>query len=168
MDRDRTYRSAVALRNWFREHDMLVSGINVVTEDLHARRTRLLFQKAFGNEVHVGIIAVPHLDYPANQWWLYSEGVKDVVSESAAYVYARFLFWPPLSTRLSPVGKREFGQSRPTLTCQANNPANLTRTIATYFVIDSYKKPGTATELPSSFYSFAFIVLLRGLTNRLI
>src|ERR1700758_4466621 len=56
MDRDRTYGAAVALRNWFREHNMVVSGINVITEDLHARRTRLLFQKAFGKDVQVGIL----------------------------------------------------------------------------------------------------------------
>src|SRR6266550_9500384 len=69
MDRDRTYGSAVALRNWFRDHNMAVSGINVVTEDVHARRTRLLFQKALGKNVRVGIIAVANADYPANAWW---------------------------------------------------------------------------------------------------
>ena len=94
MDRDRTYASAVALRNWFREHNVVVSGINVVTEDLHARRTRLLFQKAFGKDVQVGIIAVANVDYPANRWWHYSQGLKDVVSEFAAYLYARVLFFP--------------------------------------------------------------------------
>jgi uncharacterized SAM-binding protein YcdF (DUF218 family) len=94
MDRDRTYGSAVALRNWFRDHNMAVSGINIVTEDLHARRTRLLFQKAFGKDVQVGIIAVANVDYPANRWWHYSQGLKDVVSESAAYVYARLFFFP--------------------------------------------------------------------------
>ena len=46
MDRDRTYGSAVALRNWLREHNVPVSGINVITEDLHARRYRLLFPKS--------------------------------------------------------------------------------------------------------------------------
>src|SRR5205823_4706553 len=60
MDRDRTYGSAVALRNWFRDHNMAVSGIDVVTEDVHARRTRLLFEKALGKNVVVGIIAVPN------------------------------------------------------------------------------------------------------------
>src|SRR5437867_13439926 len=94
MDRDRTYGSAVALRNWFRDHNMAVSGIDVVTEDLHARRTRLLFQKAVGKDVQVGIIAVANVDYPANRWWRYSQGLKDVVSESAAYVYARLFFFP--------------------------------------------------------------------------
>jgi len=94
MDRDRTYGSAVALRNWFRDHNMVVSGINVVTEDVHARRTRLLFQKALGKNVRVGIIAVANADYPANKWWHYSQGLKNVVSEFAAYLYARFLFFP--------------------------------------------------------------------------
>ena len=55
IDRDRTYGSAVALRNWFRDHNMVVSGINVVTEDVHAHRTRLLFQKALGKDVQVQI-----------------------------------------------------------------------------------------------------------------
>src|SRR5206468_1286777 len=32
MDRDRTYGSAVALRNWFRDHNMAVSSIDVITE----------------------------------------------------------------------------------------------------------------------------------------
>jgi uncharacterized SAM-binding protein YcdF (DUF218 family) len=95
MDRDRTYGSAVALRNWFRDHKMAVPGINIVTEDLHARRTRLLFQKAFGKDVQVGIIAVANVDYPANRWWHYSEGLEDVVSELAAYLYARLLFFAP-------------------------------------------------------------------------
>ena len=98
MNRDRTYGSAVALRNWFREHHLLVRQINVLTESTHARRTRLLFQKAFGKNVQVGIIAVPNPDYPVNRWWRYSEGVKEVISESAAYAYARFLFYPQLSS----------------------------------------------------------------------
>src|SRR5438034_852982 len=94
MDRDRTYGSAVALRNWFREHNMAVSSIDVVTEDVHARRTRLLFQKAFGKDVQVGIIGVANVDYPANRWWHYSQGLKNVVSEFAAYLYARLFFFP--------------------------------------------------------------------------
>ncbi len=92
MDRDRTYGSAVALRNWFGNHNTAVSGINVVTEDVHARRTRLLFQKALGDEIAVGIIAIPNPDYDAKRWWRYSAGLKEVVSEAAAYAYARLLF----------------------------------------------------------------------------
>jgi hypothetical protein len=96
MDRDRTYASAVALRNWFRDHNMRVSGIDVVTENLHARRTQLLYQKVFGRQVPVGIIGVPNPDYDPKHWWRYSDGVREVLGESIAYLYARFLFYPPV------------------------------------------------------------------------
>jgi uncharacterized SAM-binding protein YcdF (DUF218 family) len=99
MDRDRTYGSAIALRNWFREHKMVVSGIDIVTEDLHARRTRLLFEKALGDKVAVGVIAIPNPDYDAKRWWRYSDGLKNVVSETASYVYARLLFYPSASSQ---------------------------------------------------------------------
>src|SRR5438132_919054 len=98
MDRDRTYGSAVALRNWFLDHNMAVSGIDVVTEDIHARRTRLLFQEALGKNINVGIIAVPNPDYDARRWWRYSEGVRQVLAESIAYIYARFFFYPSVSS----------------------------------------------------------------------
>lgn len=94
VDRDRTYGSALVLKDWFHEHNLAVHGINVVTEDTHARRTRLLFQEAFGKDVKVGIISIPNPDYEARHWWRYSEGVREVTSEGIAYIYAKFLFWP--------------------------------------------------------------------------
>jgi len=94
MDRDRTYGSAVALRNWLGEHNLDLHSINVVTEGAHARRTRLLFQEAFGDDVKVGIISVSSPDYDASHWWHYSEGVREIVGESIAYVYAKFFFHP--------------------------------------------------------------------------
>jgi uncharacterized SAM-binding protein YcdF (DUF218 family) len=94
MDRDRTYSSAVALRNWFRDHNMPVRSFNILTQDVHARRTRLLYQKAFGKGVAIGIIAVPSPDYDSTHWWRYSEGVQEVVTEGGAYIYAKFFFAP--------------------------------------------------------------------------
>jgi uncharacterized SAM-binding protein YcdF (DUF218 family) len=92
--RDRTYSAGRALRDWFDEHHMTVRAINVVTEDVHARRTRLLFQKALGDGIKVGVIAVPNPDYDPKYWWRYSDGVREVISESIAYIYARLFFWP--------------------------------------------------------------------------
>jgi hypothetical protein len=98
IGRDRTYSSALALRDWFRDHDMAIRDINVLTEDCHARRTRLLYQKAFGKHVVVGIIAVPNLDYNPKYWWRYSDGVREVIGESIAYIYARLFFYPSRSS----------------------------------------------------------------------
>ena len=92
--RDRTYSSAVALRDWFRENKVAVRNINVLTEDVHARRTQLLFQKAFGPGVTVGVISIPDPDYDAKHWWRYSEGVREVLGESIAWFYAEILFHP--------------------------------------------------------------------------
>ena len=93
-DRDRTYSSAVALRHWFRDHNVQVRSINVVTENTHARRSWLLFQKAFGDGVRVGIIAARNPDYDPEQWWSCSDGVRDVIDEGIAYIYAKFFFYP--------------------------------------------------------------------------
>jgi uncharacterized SAM-binding protein YcdF (DUF218 family) len=96
-DRDRTYSSAVALREWFRHRGMVVGKFNVLTQGAHGRRTRLLYEKAFGRDIDIGIISVPIPDYDPNRWWRYSEGVREVFGETIAYIYARFLFWPTQS-----------------------------------------------------------------------
>ena len=93
-DRDRTYSSAVALRKWLNERGVSPHSINVVTLGVHARRTRLLYEKAFGDDVTVGVIAVEDREYNPRRWWRYSEGVREVISEGVAYLYARFLFHP--------------------------------------------------------------------------
>jgi hypothetical protein len=92
--RERTYSSAVALRDWFRDHNLAIHSFNVLTEDCHARRTQLLYQEAFGKNVTVGIIAVSNPDYNPKDWWRYSDGVREVIGESIAYIYARFFFFP--------------------------------------------------------------------------
>jgi len=69
-----------------------------MTEDMHARRTRLLFEEALGKSITVGIIAVPNPDYDARRWWRYSDGVREVIGESIAYIYARFFFYPSVSS----------------------------------------------------------------------
>ena len=93
-DRERTYGAAVALRRWFTERGVAVRGINIVTEGVHSRRTRLLFQKAFGPTVEIGVISIPNSEYDAERWWSNSEGVKEVFTEFAAYIYVRLFFWP--------------------------------------------------------------------------
>lgn len=94
MVRDRTYASAVALRNWFHQFDSSVRSINVVTEAVHARRTRLLFEEALGPELKVGVIGIPSPDYDSRHWWSNSEGFRDIVGEAIAYLYAKLVFYP--------------------------------------------------------------------------
>jgi uncharacterized SAM-binding protein YcdF (DUF218 family) len=104
--RERTYSSAVALRDWFREHNLAIHSFNVLTQDSHARRTQLLYQEAFGENVTVGIIAVSNPDYDPKDWWRYSDGVREVIGETIAYIYAKFFFFPPTSLKEEEVRER--------------------------------------------------------------
>jgi hypothetical protein len=95
--RERTYSSAVALGDWFRDHNLPIHSFNVLTEGSHARRTQLLYKEAFGKNVTIGIIAVSNPDYDPKDWWRYSDGVREVTGESIAYIYAKFFFYPSAS-----------------------------------------------------------------------
>ncbi len=90
--RDRTFASAVALRDWLARQGKLPAALNVVTTDAHARRSRLLFAKAFGDRTRIGIVAVPDEQYDGPRWWRSSQGVRIVLSEWLGYLYARLLF----------------------------------------------------------------------------
>ena len=61
----------------------------------HARRSRLMFEKALGKGVTVGVIAIPANDYDERRWWHSSQGVRTIIDEALAYAYARLLFYPP-------------------------------------------------------------------------
>jgi hypothetical protein len=92
--RDRTFTCAVTIKAWLAQHDPTAADVTVVTLGPHARRSRLLYEKAFGPGVQIGVIALEDQDYDARHWWRYSEGVKEIVSESAAYFYVRLFFHP--------------------------------------------------------------------------
>jgi hypothetical protein len=91
--RDRTYASAVALREWCETNRVPLEAFDVATLGVHARRSRLLAQKAFPH-ARVGVVSLLNEEYDPDKWWRYSEGVKEVLSEGAAYLYSRFLFSP--------------------------------------------------------------------------
>ena len=90
--RDRTYTSALAVKKWLRNSNLSARSVNVFSMAAHARRTRLLFQRALGQEFEVGVFAFPDASYDPDRWWANSEGVRDVLSEAIAYVYARCVF----------------------------------------------------------------------------
>jgi hypothetical protein len=95
--KDRTFYSALAVKQWLGQQKMDLKSLDVATEGPHARRSRLMYQKAFGDGVRVGVIALDSHEYDPSHWWRTSEGVRDVIGESIAYLYARFLFRPPAS-----------------------------------------------------------------------
>jgi hypothetical protein len=94
VDKDRTFHSALAVKRWLRQQGLSVAALDVATMGTHARRSRLLYEKAFGSEVKIGIIPLRDAQYDPTRWWASSEGVREVLSEGIAYLYARLLFHP--------------------------------------------------------------------------
>jgi hypothetical protein len=77
------------LKNWLGSHAVMETNFNVVSLGPHSRRSRLLFVKALGKDYKVGIIAIENQEYDARQWWASSAGVRTILDESIAYLYAR-------------------------------------------------------------------------------
>jgi hypothetical protein len=92
--RDRTYASALAVKQTLLRSNITVKAVNLYSNGAHARRSWLLFQKALGNQVRVGIISHPSNHYDPSHWWASMNGFTDVMGEGLAYLYARFLFHP--------------------------------------------------------------------------
>ena len=90
---DRAYASAVALNQWWRAHGMAPASINLMSVGPSARRSQLLFKRALGKEVTVGVVALSPDDYDAPHWWRSSQGFRIVTGELIAYGYARAMFW---------------------------------------------------------------------------
>ena len=95
LKKDRTYHSTLALKRRLNKEGFNEASIDVMSYGVHARRSWILFEKVFSS-VNVGVIAISPNEYDASRWWLSSEGVRKVISESIAYIYARFIFSPSI------------------------------------------------------------------------
>ena len=88
--RDRTYQSAVALKEWLDSSEISVKKIDLLSLGAHTRRSALVFKKVLEPGIKVGQISVENEDYDCDRWWKSSEGVKTVYSELISLVYTFF------------------------------------------------------------------------------
>ena len=89
--RDRTLTSAFEVKSWLIQNNLNFKATNVYSQDVHSRRSWLLYARALEPEMKVGVIAHPPQDYDPQTWWTSSEGFRKVVTETLAYIYAKFL-----------------------------------------------------------------------------
>lgn len=93
---DRTYLSAVMVRNKLLEHlKVQPDSINVFTGDVHSRRSYLLYKLAFRNtSTQIGIIVADSSNFQLSTWWKTSEGAKTVLTEMFGWLWAKCCFTP--------------------------------------------------------------------------
>lgn len=90
--RDRTFESGKALRKWIVDSGRRVRCINLMSRGAHARRSWLLYRLALEEVCEVGILAGMDRRYDGRFWWKTSEGVRDVIDETIAFLYAKLIF----------------------------------------------------------------------------
>jgi len=92
--KDRTYLAAVALRQSFMTYNIQETNIHLVTVGAHGRRSQMLFKKALGPDYAIGVTSLEDYTYDEENWYTCSEGVRSVLGEFIAYIYAALFFHP--------------------------------------------------------------------------
>jgi uncharacterized SAM-binding protein YcdF (DUF218 family) len=87
----RTYESAVAVSQALRLRGIKPNGLNVFTLGPHARRSWLVFAKVQGPKTKVGVIGWVPPDDQTMQWWQSSDRAKELLTETAGYLYEALL-----------------------------------------------------------------------------
>lgn len=59
---NRTLTSALAFRDWLKDKDIEVKGINIISMGTHARRTWMSYNKILNEKYNIGIISLPDDD----------------------------------------------------------------------------------------------------------
>jgi len=92
---ERTYQSAVAVRDWAARTRTRLDAIDLFTVGVHARRSRMMFRAAFGSNVDLGVIAARSSEFDEQRWWASSAGSKLVLGELISLAWTACCFWPP-------------------------------------------------------------------------
>ena len=81
-------------REWFKQEGISLSRLDVFSSGVHTRRSRDLYQQAFGESVVIGIIAAQPRDFDPAHWWSTSGTGKGVAVEFANWVLTKCCFNP--------------------------------------------------------------------------
>ena len=92
--RDRTYTSALMVRAWAQRSGIELKKLDLASRGPHARRSRRLYEEAFGPDVRIGVFAIHPADYDEARWWRTSTGARDVAEQAMGFVWISLFFNP--------------------------------------------------------------------------
>ena len=87
--RHRTFNAAQQLKKELDKKNITPDRIDLATLDVHARRSRLVMEKVFGEKTQIGIIALSPTNYDPQRWISSSAGMKITLTELIAYLYEK-------------------------------------------------------------------------------
>jgi hypothetical protein len=91
---DRTFLSAVVVRDWMRARGEIPASLDLFSSGAHSRRSWRLFRLAFGPAVRVGVLAARPRAYDPDAWWRTSLGTKTVLTEAIGWAWTAIFFHP--------------------------------------------------------------------------
>ena len=91
---DRTYLSAVMVRDWAAKQNLALKALDVFSSGAHARRSRMLYRMAFGPTVDVGVLSATQQDYDERHWWRSSAAAESVLKETIGLLWTMCCFHP--------------------------------------------------------------------------
>jgi hypothetical protein len=90
-ENQRTFESAVAVWRALHGRSIHPRALNVFTWGPHARRSRLIFAKVCRPGTVVGVVSWMPLGYKAVPWWTSSDRARELLTESAGYLFEALL-----------------------------------------------------------------------------
>lgn len=91
---NRTFLNGVMVREWFKQQGISLTRLDVFSSSTHTRRSRDLYQLAFGEQTEIGIIASEPLGFTPAHWWKSSDSGKGVAVEFAGWFLVKCCFHP--------------------------------------------------------------------------
>lgn len=93
VQRDRTYSTAIAMKQMLPKWGINADKFDIYTMGPHARRSYLMFSKAFPDS-KIGLITDTDPTLDSKKWYATSAGFRLVFSEWVSYFYSYFFFQP--------------------------------------------------------------------------
>ena len=87
---NRTLSSALAFRGWLKTTDKNVTGINIISQGVHSRRTWMTYKKVIGKSYALGIISLPE-DEKLNSK---RPGIFEILYEIIGLIYYSIILIP--------------------------------------------------------------------------
>lgn len=91
--KDRTYASALAVRDRLEEQGLLGRPANLYTLGAHSRRSFFLYRRAFGSSAQLGVVSLDCSEYDLHRWWRSSLAFRQLLSEAIAWFYVQCTRW---------------------------------------------------------------------------
>lgn len=92
---DRTFLSAVTVREWAAKTGVRLDAMDIVSDGPHARRTRILYEMAFGPTVAVGIHATQADAAYRTPWWTSAQTVRYTIDQAIVLLWVECCFKVP-------------------------------------------------------------------------